>query len=654
MITVAFDAETYYGKGYSLSSMTNESYINDHQFEVIGVSLKIGKAKAVWFSGTFAETKAWLLSMVDWSKVLLICHHTHFDGAILAWKFGIVPAFYTCTMSMARPFYQHNGGVSLANIALKLGVGVKGDEVIKAYGKRRRDFSPSELAAYGGYCCNDTELTYRAFAKLRTMMPVEELKTIDNIVRMYTQPAFVIDVPLLERHLLDVRAKKEALLAKCFKSKDDLMSNDKFAAVLIALGVIPPMKPSPTAVDEDGNPKMVYAFSKKDEEFNALLESQDPEVQAVVSARLGVKSTLEETRTIRLIAVASRNGGLLPIYLLYYGAHTGRASGGDKINMQNNGRNSPIRKAMRAPDGHVVVAGDSSQIEARMVAWLAEQDDLVAQFEDKVDIYSDFASDVYGYKVNRKTVLKREDGSEYQPHKLEGHVGKTCILGLGFGMGPPKFQHSLATGNPPVQMTIDKCQFIVYDIYRKKYHKIAAFWKVMDKVLSKMHATREFASEGYCALFGRRQVLKASRLQIILPNGMPVTYNDLKWDAVVGTGDKSYTMEGFSYAQYKKRTKVYGGKATENVVQALARIVVFEQMIRVKAWLDKAQKHLRPGEVARVVLTVHDEIVCIVPARLRAWCVKMLNQEMAVRPSWGHDLPIACEVSAGATYGDAK
>lgn len=654
MIPIGLDFETYYGKGYSLSSMTNEEYIRDPKFEVIGVSLKVGNTPARWFSGTHAQIKQWLLDQVDWSDALLICHHTHFDGAILAWVFDIVPKMYACTMSMARPFFQHNGGVSLANIALKLGVGQKGDEVIKAYGKRRHDFTPQELAAYGGYCENDTELTVRAFLKLRRMMPVEELQIIDIMIRMYTQPSFFLNTEILRNHLLAVKRRKEELLSKAFRSKDDLMSNDKFADVLRALGVEPPTKQSLTAVNDDGTPKITYAFSKKDVEFNDLLDHPDPDVQAVVAARLGVKSTLEETRTNRLIAVASRNDGFLPIYLLYYGAHTGRASGGDKINMQNNGRKSPIRTAMEAPAGHVVVAGDSAQIEARVVAWLAEQDDLVEDFENKVDIYSKFASDVYGYEVNRKYVATRDDGSKYKPHEMEGHVGKTSILGLGFGMGPPKFQHTLATGYPPVKMALADCKRIVYDVYRKKYPKIKSFWSVMENVLTKMHATRDFKSEGWCARFGRREILKARGVQIILPNGMPVTYNDLQWDAVIGTGSTKYVMEGFSYAQYKKRTKVYGGKATENVVQALARIVVFNQMIEIDKQLAKARARLKAGMIARVALTVHDELVVIVPKFLEAWASKMMEQVMSVRPSWGTDLPIACEVGAGPNYGDAK
>lgn len=653
---VTLDIESYYAKGYSLSSKdaTNESYINDPRFEVIMVSAKIGNAETQWFSGSMEDTRQWLLNLCDWSQVLLICHHTHFDGAILAWRFGIIPAMYACTMSMARPYFQHDGGVSLANVARKLGVGIKGDEVVKAFGKRRQDFTPQQLEEYARYCCNDTDLTFKVWLKLSKRLPKDESRIIDLMIRMYTQPSFMLDVDLLVDHLATVRAKKDALIAKCFTSKADLMSNQKFADVLTALGVEPPMKPSPTAVDADGNPKMTYAFSKKDVEFNDLLDHPNLEVQAVVAARLGVKSTLEETRTQRLIDVAGRNRGYLPIYLVYYGAHTGRASGGDKINMQNNGRDSPIRNALIAPPGHSVVAGDSSQIEARTVGWVSEQDDLVEDFENAIDIYSKFATYIYGYEVDRKREVVGTDGKPYKPHKLEGHVGKTSILGLGFGMGDKKFQHSLATGNPPVQMPIEMCTRIVYEVYRKRYTKIKQFWYTMEKVLTKMHATRDFKSEGFCAVVGRRGIIKASGVRIILPNGMPVTYNDLQLDARIGEGENSYVMEGFSYAQYKRRTKVYGGKATENVVQALARIVVFEQMLAVKKWLDKAQAGLRQGEIARVVLTVHDEIVCIVPDRLVPWCKRMLEQVMSVRPAWGHDLPIACEVGAGKTYGDCK
>jgi DNA polymerase I-like protein with 3'-5' exonuclease and polymerase domains len=112
-------------------------------------------------------------------------------------------------------------------------------------------------------------------------------------------------------------------------------------------------------------------------------------VQALVAARLGNKSTLEETRTQRFIDISKR--GLLPVPIRYYAAHTGRWGGDDKINLQNLPSRGPNAKALKrsiiAPEGHMIVEADSAQIEARVLAWLAEQEDLVTAFTNKEDVY---------------------------------------------------------------------------------------------------------------------------------------------------------------------------------------------------------------------------------------------------------------------------
>jgi len=408
MNILTLDFETYYDKQFSLSKMTTEEYIRDAQFEVIGVSVQLNDGEPAWFSGTMEETGEWLRTF-DWASSIAIAHNAMFDLAILNWHFNLRPKRIVDTLSMARAIHTIEVGGSLAALVEYYGLGKKGTEVLNALGKRRLDFTPDELEAYGEYCKNDVALTYQLFHKL--MEPgfsVDELRLIDVTVRMFSEPVLQIDAPLLAAHLIGVKQKKDKLLSKALVDKDDLMSNPKFAQLLVMLNVIPPMKISLTTGKE------TYAFSKQDEEFMALMEHENVLVQALVSARLGLKSTLEETRTERFIKIAER--GSLPIPLKYYAAHTGRWGGDDSVNMQNLPRGSALKNALMAPPGYVLVDSDSSQIEARTLAWWAGQDDLVKAFERGDDVYKIMASAIYGKP-------------EADITKDERFVGKTTILG---------------------------------------------------------------------------------------------------------------------------------------------------------------------------------------------------------------------------------
>lgn len=412
MDIVTIDFETYYDKDYSLSKMTTESYIRDPRFEVIGVGIKVNDYPTDWYSG---DNPGKFLKSLDYSKRAILCHNTAFDGAILSWHFGIRPRLWLDTLSMARPLHNITVGGSLAKLVTYYGLGKKGDEVVAALGKRKKDFTEADLAQYGQYCINDVNLTKALWDKMKVGFPASELLIIDQTLRMYTEPVIELDVPLLEQHLEEVRTRKRTLISDLGHSmggaqavQDMLMSNDKFAEYLKSLGVEPPTKISVKTGKES------WAFAKTDKGMTDLLEHPDERVQAAVAARLGVKSTIEETRTENLIGVAKR--GRLPIMLNYYGAHTGRFSGGDKLNLQNlpSRGNTTIRRALKAPEGHMLISCDSSQIEARTVAWVAGQTDLVQAFAEKRDIYSEFASEVYGRKVTKADTVER-------------FVGKTCV-----------------------------------------------------------------------------------------------------------------------------------------------------------------------------------------------------------------------------------
>ena len=408
MDTLTIDFETYYAKDYSLSKITTEAYVNDPQFEVIGVAVKKNDEPTQWFTGDMMQTALWL-KQFDWSNSIVIAHNAMFDGAILGWRFNIHPRVIICTLSMARALHAVSVGGSLAALVVHYGLGEKGKEVHDAIGKRRKDFSKVEIEAYGGYCVNDVELTYSLFKAMLPSFPKSELKLIDITIRMYSDPALMLDREMLEQHLIDVREQKENLLLECGVSKEDLMSNQKFAAVLEMLGVEPPTK-----FNVKGG--VIYAFARTDEGFKALAEHDDPRVQAVVAARIGTKSTLEETRSERFISIAERPNrrGLLPVPLLYYGARTGRWSAADKINLQNIPRKSRLKSAIVAPKGQVIVGADLSAIELRMGLAFSGQLDKMALLGAGVDLYKDFASVVYG--------VPSDDINDNQRF-----MGKTCI-----------------------------------------------------------------------------------------------------------------------------------------------------------------------------------------------------------------------------------
>lgn len=408
---ITVDFETYYDKVFSLSKMTTEEYVRHDDFEVIGVGVKVDDAEAQWFAGTTEEIKSWFRQF-DWKKSFVLAHNTAFDGAILSWIFGVRPRGWLDTLCMARAVHGLDAGGSLKALAERYEIGKKGDDVLNALGKRRADFTAEELDNYGAYCKNDADLTYALFDILMDKFPTKELNVVNVTLKMFIEPVLELDLELLEQHLEDVKRKKEKLLEVAAANKDDLMSNPKFAVLLEHLGVDPPRKISLRTGKE------AWAFAKTDEDFRALEEHPSVKVQALVAARLGNKTTLEETRTQRFIDIAKR--GKLPVPIKYYAAHTGRWGGDDKINLQNlpsRGQNAGrLKAAIKPPEGYVLIDSDSSQIEARTVAWMAGQQDLVEAFSNGEDVYKIMAAAIY-----------RKDPDDVT--KEERFVGKTTILG---------------------------------------------------------------------------------------------------------------------------------------------------------------------------------------------------------------------------------
>lgn len=608
---LTIDFETFYDTDIGFKKQTTEQYVRDPRFEIIGVAVQVDGGEPEWFSGTKEEI-ATFLHQYDWEHSFALAHNAIFDGAILSWHFGITPKAWFDTLSMARPLHGVDAGGSLKALAERYEIGEKGTEVVDAFGKRRFMFDKEALTQYGEYCKNDVALTYKLFNILNRDFPVKELKLIDLTIKMFTEPVLEIDTALLEEHLVNVQQRKTELLDSAAIDKEIIMSNDKFAEALISLGVQPPTKVSARTG------KQAWAFAKTDQDFKDLLEHPNEAVQNLVAARLGVKTTLEETRTQRFIEIGKR--GPLPVPLKYYAAHTGRWGGSDKINLQNlpaRGGTSMIKRAIKAPPGYTLIDCDSSQIEARTLAWLAYQDDLVTAFSNGEDVYKIMAGKIYNKPVSEITSEER-------------FFGKTVILGCGYGMGAKKFHLMLKLQG--MNITEDEALRII-KVYRNTYPRIKQLWYSANDALGVMLSEgKEFIE------FGRRGVVQVIPRGFELPNKLKLTYNNLRCDTEgLPEGGSKIT---YSYDSRKEKgIYIYGGKVVENVVQALARCVVGEQMVKI-------------SKRYRVVLTVHDAIMCVVKNDRIDEARSYVEECMRWVPDWASGLPVNCESGVGENYAD--
>ena len=486
------------------------------------------------------------------------------------------------------------------------------------------------MPAYAEYCRNDTDMCWAIYQKLRRSFPIEQFALNDMVVRMALYPQFILDRDKLALHAHQIKLDKQALLDSLgvgHDGKASLMSNDKFAELLLAEGVVPPTKISKTTG------KLAYAFAKTDAAFTDLEEHDNPRVQALVAARLGFKSTIEETRTDRLIAMgelawpahAARMtaGSNLPVPLRFSGAHTHRLSGDWKINMQNLPNKGQLPGALRAPEGYKVMSIDSSQIEARICAWLAGETELLQAFENGDDPYAMFASDVYGFEVNKKD------------NPSERFVGKTCVLGLGYGLGAARFCPQIISDSRKWNIDLplmnpDEAKRIV-NLYRAKFTRIVSMWRMLTNSIAGIAQGTIMLKLGPC-IFEHGAVL--------LPSGMRLFYDNLRRQ----TNDQGKQQWVYTHGGTTKT--LYGGKMTENICQALNWCIVSSAALRLKKilWTYDVQ----------LAHQMHDALIYVVPDDLIQVVKVSLLEEMRRRPDWAPDLPLDAEVKIGQTYGSMK
>lgn len=573
MSLITLDFETYFADDYSLSKMTTEEYVRGARFKVHMTGLKGQTGLAEVIKEPTGVYKAALCESA------IVCHHAHFDGLILNHHYNIKPAFWFDTLSMARLVFPHAKSHSLSSLAKMLNLEEK--TVPYESFKNIKDLSPDLYSRVAAGCARDVDLTHAVFQELLPLVPKSEFRLIDLTIRMFTEPALRLNREILEDYLNKTTQEKEDVLHTLGVTKEELGSAARFAGLLKNLGVEPPKKISKTTGKE------TYAFAKTDSELKELLDHDDLRVSSLVAARLGVKSNMVETRAKRLLEMDSR--GFMCVYLKYFGAHTSRWSGGDSMNWQNFKRGSVLREAILAPDGYVLCVIDLAQIEARMLNWLAGQQDKLQAYKEKRDLYSEMASVYYGREITKAD-------------KTERMLGKVIILACGYGMGGAKFK---TTAKLMAGLDLDeRSAGAAVASYRAAHPKVVALWRKYDKKLDAL------LSEKY----------------LTLPNGVKLDYSRLRYDG-----------ENYYLGQRHGEIKTYGAKLVENVVQALSRVVLSDAMLKI-------------SERYKVVTCTHDEVVYLAPKEAAEEALAFGMDVMKTPPAWCSGIPLDAEGGFAENY----
>ncbi len=597
MNVITLDFETYYDSQHSLSHLSTVQYVASDLFKVWGVGIKVNDEPTEWFG---ADECADAIKAIQWDDAAVVCHNTLFDAYILTQHYNCTPKYYYDTAAMARGLAP-NESASLKATCERMFPNDKtmrkGDELVNAKGIF--DLPPDIEEQIAGYCIQDVDLTYALYTRMQPIYPQSELDLIDLTCRMFVEPKLVLNRTLLIAHKEAVAEDTVQKIQASGLTREQLASQKQFAEYLESLNITVPTKKS------QRTGKMIPAFSKTDSAYTQMCNMY-PQYKHIWDAREAVKSRIEETRAQRLLEGCTKQN-TLPVPLKYYAAHTGRFGGSEKINLQNLPRGSKLRNALQAGPGEMLYVADLSNIEARMLAWLAKEQDLLDAFAAGEDVYSNFASQIYNRPITKDD-------------KLERYVGKTAILGLGYGMGANKYKAVLAQGSPAIDVTQSTALGIVSQ-YRAMYPNIPQLWSIGKQLLFYM-LDRTDQSYSYGPLSVASNALK-------LPNEMYLQYPHLRYN----NGEFVYDSGRTGI------TRTHGPRLVENIIQALSRIVITDQMLAIQ----------KLSEVD-VVLTVHDEIIAIGSDIDATSTLSKIMTIMKTPPNWCTELPLDAEGAYSKIY----
>jgi DNA polymerase len=591
-------------------------------FEAHGAAIKWSRdAPARWYDERQLRE---VLKNEDWSDVMLVAHHMQFDGLILSHCYGVVPKHYGCTLSMARLLLGNHISVSLDSVRKQFGFPEKRTPYGLFKSKKWKELDDQTRTLVADGACDECESIWKLFGLLSKQFPAEEYQVVDTTLRMFVNPVLRADTELLATIWEKEEREKSIRLADLGVSAADLQSSERFAALLRHEGIEPETKEG--GERKDGTRAIIYAFAKTDYFMEELLEHENPRVRALAEARIGQKSTLMQTRAETLGWMANR--GPLCVYLRYAGAHTTRWSGGDKTNFQNFKKPDPdlppdenpnIRDAILAPEGCVLIKPDCSQIECRLLNFVAGQDDVIERFRNGEDPYVNVASAFYGYPVNK------------HDHPTERQCGKVLELQAGYGSGGDKIRHTLRVKTKGKILLTPEEGIKARDVYRDTHLAVQDLWRQGGRMLARL-AGGPPTTWGPCEVRNHR---------IILPNKIELIYDTLEFYRPESEEEikTDWDREGWWRLRTRRGwTKMYGAKLVENLIQALARVVVSQAMNRV----------VQMGY--RVVSMEHDSLWILIPEQNAKEHAERCRLEMCRDVPWLPGLPLDAEVTLGERY----
>ena len=615
---LTLDFETYYDDEFSLKLMTTADYIHDSRFKIHGLGYKFENNESYYLCDPITINE--FLSSIDWNHTRLIGHNLIFDAYILAIHFNIFAHINTDTCYMAKAALPTLKYHSLFFVSKYLELGTKDLGVLPKV-KGKRNLTPEEQIALGIYCKSDCDKSWGIYDRLFGFIAEQEFELMSMTTRMMLNPQFKLNDKVLEKFIKELKEERKKLIKASGVSITTLRSTAKMIKALKPYEVKIPMKPAPKPPEDDPH-KMIPTFEKDHPDIADLLVDPQPEVRRIIRARLNVMSSLRLNRAERFLAVSKATGGFLPVPLGYCSAHTGRWGGLDKLNLQNVPV-GPLRESIIAPPHHQILWVDFGQIEARITAWLAEHFALLEKFGDpNIDVYIEFAAEYYGKSIKEIFALGKKSKPRF--------VGKTCTLGLGFGMGWKKLRHEFLTKHAWTKIVLSKEEaYRAVSLYRRINYPIKQFWDFLNAIVIPRIASAAPGTEyGHkCFQYGKDYIRLPSGRSLIYPN---LRAEDGEWPDGEPKIDWVYDYKG-------GKGKLYGGKLTENLAQALARDLNADTMLKI----DK---------VYPIATMTHDENVVVPHNAEVEEARKFMIDVMSTPPDWAPDLPLTAEGEYNVRY----
>ncbi len=554
-----------------------------------------------------AGANAFLATMVDLygpqlDRVTVVGHNLYFDCAILKLCYGIVPLYTVDTRNLASAFWP---GQDLSLGALAERMGRRKLDRLAHSDQAMFDFAYQEAIAY---CQTDIEITRELLERLlpRLAVPEVELPWFNQHLQMFLRDSLRLD-PAIDGLGRQIESSLRADAAIHGLSLKDIRSSK-----LIEL--VQALDPSIRLKSTDRGPML--PISKDDPERKDLLNHPDPKVRDLIRIRIEVQAMQSYVARVHKLQSWSYMG-TLPVCLRPNAAVTGRSGGFGGINFANfanktGGLGDQIRTYIRPKEGHVIVTLDYAAIEARILAWLADETDLLEAFASGVDVYSQMGSRLFKTEV-------RKPRPDDLPEVSDGlrrlrHISKGVILGCGYGLSAKGLHRRLGKA---FSLSQDECAELV-NAYRQLFPSIVRLWKELaDSFIrtvrtSKPHRVRAI-----------RQIPIPGGVVTSLPSGRRIYYHNVsvKGRDIIANGKG-----------------LWHGTLIENVVQAIARDILTYAVLLIEQSGIPVAYH------------IYDSIGIVCPKESTENVLTKASKYATMNPRWATGLPLAVEAKVSEHF----